>query len=471
MENRFCSARRDFLKSAAAGTAGLFVAGVSPRTAHGAQSGWSDGMAINDAIDNMRVVCCTDPDMTTDCSNFAFQSVNEHVHTDVVQENMDQMARVLAQRGDADEAWAAIFRKPDGKQWSEVRAAIKVNAINHQNSPRIAVVDKLCKVFIGLGVPAGNIHVYDGKPFPGENRATLQWGSSYGRSKLPAGVDVRDDLGGQTPVDYPHGKTYDTATWLADGTIDILVNLAVNKGHTSQRVVGYGTLTLKNLIGTIKFSCPTGYNDAPPYNIIDLAGMYKGEPCCGGDPPRQQLAIVDSLWANPKNHTTAPSARPNKIFMGTFGPAVDYQTIHGSWDEIGGNYADDVVDGNLTLFGYTPSDIGEVIPVPPASEGIVAARADAKASQRFVRVNITARQRIISATRLPLAQGETPFSARIIDAQGRLVCRLALSVDRSVCTVGWDGRDERGHSVTPGAYMLALATSRTTRLGMVRVMR
>ncbi len=424
-------------------------------------------MQINDAIDNLRVVCCHDEDMTSgNPTSFDFQPTNEFVNTDIVQANMDEMAKALADKGPASDAWAAILRKPSGKDWSDVRAAIKVNSINSRNCTRVAIVDKMCKVLMDLGVPAGSIHIYDGKPFGGNNQASAQFGTSWGRSQLPDGVDIRDDLGGKQSVSYPHGKTYETAKWLADGTIDILINIAVAKGHTSSFWVGHGTLTMKNNIGSIKFSCPGGYT-SPPYGVCDLAGMYKGDPICGGDPPRQQLAIVDALWANPSDHMAAPSHRPNRIVMGTFGGAVDYSTMHGLWNEMGGSYRDDVVDGMLTQFGIGTGEIGDLIDVTPASEAVAASYAGVGTPERIVTVRVDAMGHAVSYSKLSLAAGEKPFSARIIDMKGRLVRRIPVSSHIAGHLVRWDGRNELGKPSAPGTYAVVLKTDKTVRSGRI----
>ena len=62
--------------------------------------------------------------------------------------------------------------------------------------------------------------------------------------------------------------------------------------------------------------------------------------------------------------------------------------------------------------------------------------------------------------------------ARLIDLQGRLVRRLYQgSLPRGVKTLSWDGRDERGRVLDPGAYFLRLSSPfgiSTTRVVRVR---
>jgi len=69
------------------------------------------------------------------------------------------MAMQLAQKTTAADAWSTIFQKPASKTWANTRVAIKTNAIIKQaNHPRVAVIKKICDVFVDqFGVPAANI--------------------------------------------------------------------------------------------------------------------------------------------------------------------------------------------------------------------------------------------------------------------------------------------------------------------------
>ena len=74
---------------------------------------------------------------------------NELTVVDKIQANIDNMAMNLAQKGSAKEAWATIFQKPDSKEWSEVKVAIKVNCKTRsgipKNNPRLADINKYVK--------------------------------------------------------------------------------------------------------------------------------------------------------------------------------------------------------------------------------------------------------------------------------------------------------------------------------------
>ena len=57
-----------------------------------------------------------------------------------------------------------------------------------------------------------------------------------------------------------------------------------------------------------------------------LIGINQSEPILGGDPPRQQLCIVDSIWAAAGGPVSSITDAPLCLVMGTFGPIVDYLT-------------------------------------------------------------------------------------------------------------------------------------------------
>ena len=142
--------RRDFLKTAAAGAAGAVGLSALKFDKIFAQStgGWVSGMQVNPAIDNMRVICCHDTNMLTSTpTNTTFTSQNAAVNATLVASNMDQMAMQLAQKATATDAWSTIFRS--SKPWASTKVAIKTNAIIATgNHPRVAVIKKICDVFV-----------------------------------------------------------------------------------------------------------------------------------------------------------------------------------------------------------------------------------------------------------------------------------------------------------------------------------
>jgi len=133
---------------------------------------------------------------------------------------------------------------------------------------------------------------------------------------------------------------------IANGTIDILVNIANNKGHTE---MGGATLSMKNHFGT--FAPNHGASPAYIFNI------NKSDAILGGTPVRQQLCFIDSIIANKASNTGTPEVAPCYLIMGVFGPAVDYLTVKKVREAVMNcTHTETVINSYLTTFGYTTTD-------------------------------------------------------------------------------------------------------------------
>lgn len=344
--------RRTFLKLTAAG-----VAGVALSSARLARAAWPKAgtLEINPSISNMLVVACKDPAMVKSTpSTMSFSAQTAAMDSARVGADLDAMAMRLADTATADEAWKTIFRS--SKPWASTLVAIKVNVTEPKNIPRLAVVEKLCRVIAALGVPAGNIIVYDGGPeaFASNTSNYVPYFSTTDQSKIPGVISkINDALGGTTNAPLPDGTSAACTADIANGKVDILINIAINKGHI---YYGKASLCMKNHYGTF----------APNHDADYLFKISKSDAFVGGNPPRQQLCIVDSIFAN-KTYNAAPEAMPYYLVMGTFAPAVDYLTVKKIREEVL-KYSHDsaIVDSYLTTFGYTSQDPQWVL-VPPAS--------------------------------------------------------------------------------------------------------
>jgi hypothetical protein len=342
--------RRQFLKSTAAVTALAGIGLAAPRTE--SPKGWDLRRAVNPAIDNLRVVGAINPAMITkDPLSWEMDAQNAVIATAEADRTLDAMAVALAQKVDPKEAWAAIFQKPAAKNWNQVRAAIKVNC-NSKNNGRIAIISKVCRVLGDLGVPSGNIVIYDGR---GSARNKY---SPFVGAGLPAGVVVSDfnkALGGQTKIALPWGKSnkYACTRALADGSVDILINLANNKGCMAE--VGKTTLTLKNHAGTFD-PMPLHLGGGMDY----LLAFNRSDAIMGATIARQQLCIVDSLWGMVKGPFGVPEKRLDCIVMGTFSPAVDYLTAIKIREPLLGATHSSIARF-LTDFGYQHKDVGDLV--------------------------------------------------------------------------------------------------------------
>jgi len=354
--------RRDFLKITAAGAAGLALARADRAFAAWPATGT---LAVNSAIDNMRVVACVDTKMLkTALTNPTFASENAAVDSARVQANMDAMAMQLANQTTADAAWKAIFRS--SKAWNATKVAIKINTIEPKNQARIAVVQKFCQLFLGFGVLPANIIVYDGNTTYAKQMVTdySPYFSLTDTTKIQAVVSsFNDSLGGTINAAIPGGNPATAACTadIANGTIDILVNIANNKGHTE---MGGATLSMKNHFGT--FAPNHGASPAYIFNI------NKSDAILGGTPVRQQLCFIDSIIANKASNTGTPEVAPCYLIMGVFGPAVDYLTVKKVREAVMNcTHTETVITSYLTTFGYTTTDAVWV--VVPAAGGTVGA--------------------------------------------------------------------------------------------------
>ena len=328
--------RRDFLKTAAASAAGAMGLTALKFDKLLAQStgGWTSGMQINPAIDNKRVICCHDTKMlTANPQNNTFAAQNSAVDANVVATNLDQMAMYLANKTTATDAWSTIFRS--SKDWASTKVAIKTNAIIATgNHPRVAVIKKICDVFVDqFKVPAANIILYDANS--DASKCYTTYASLTDSSKIRATVSVKSQsLGGQAPVTITAAtKTMTGVADLVNGVIDILVNVAIIKRHSGPGTAyAYGScsLCMKNHLGTfINSGSDTGAGDASAtglHSIDAICNINKHPAVLGGNPVRQQLCIIDGLLANGNSAGGSFDTRVDRLIMGTFAPIVDYLT-------------------------------------------------------------------------------------------------------------------------------------------------
>lgn len=359
------SDRRSFLKASVLGTAGLSLGAAFNRRVRAA---WTEGTQINPAVPNDRVVCCHDNAMNPswsgqcndgqnlDCvgrghevnSNFprtmdhSFTEQNSLLDSARMQADLDAMARSLTKVEDPVQAWGTLFMKPAGTSWDQVRVAVKVDA-NGLVLPHIPIVDKVCRELHRLGVPYKNIVLFDGEAYTFDPDAgkvvssVVYYYGPYLGNGLPEDVVVSnyyDALGGTVMADIPAPMegAYPCAADIANGKVDILINLACSKPHGT--VFGGATLCLKNHVGgTFLRQFPDNPFHGYDWCLYMLA-VNKSNAVLGGSPARQQLCIVDAVWSA---HCCGPlgfgdvvggqDRQPNRLIMGTFAPLVDVVTI------------------------------------------------------------------------------------------------------------------------------------------------
>ena len=466
MKDKKCTSRRKFLKTTAAGTTGLMVSGIVKKSSAKGTL-WYPGKRLNREVLNERVVCCHDDKIVKQGSNFGstFSSQNSAIDTDRVHADLDEMAQKLTQIDNIAEAWKAIFQKPANKEWNEVKVAFKVNCINTEIMHHIAIIDKICQVLNGIdspGVPYSNMIVFDGcHNADGSSKYTPYVGNG-----LPSGVIVsnrNNALGGMTATSIPDTSTqYDCTTHISDGTIDILVNCAVNKGHGSS--YGTCTLTMKNHFGTFD----------PNHSLDYILRINKSDAIIGGTPTRQQLCIMDSICSAVNGPTSSITHMPHRLIMGIFGPAVDFLTVKKMREPImNASHNSSAINQFLSYFDYSSSEIDDLLNLSPdqnngkgwlefePGQTGIQNKKNISTQNQFVEFTIFENNFKSITKRIPLEKGESIKSISIVNVQGRLIRNLAFQSNKNA--IRWDARNQQGRIVNKGTYILKITGTKTEK--------
>ena len=370
-EQRFVRmSRRGFLKQSVAGAAVLGVAPhlMLPKSAVGALQ----GRCPHPNVSGLRVVAIHDPEMTREIVPVCPWNHQEKlVVARAVEENIDKMALALTGEKRMRDAWNAIFLKPPGKEWSDVIVAIKTNNIARQHT-RSPVIAKICRVLVEqMGIGGNHIFIYDGKHGDDLTDKTPFAG-------LPDGCRMAGTWGGiNTPVRIPSpwkggDDEADCLKHLATGKVDILVNIALCKGHADK--FGGFTMAMKNHFGTFDPKYGHRFHATDYLLAINRTPQILGEiSATSGEIlfPRQQLCMVDALWASEEGPGCDTSCQPNRLYMGTFAPVLDYQiATKFRKDTMGWDIDESVTERFLTEFGFSRGDLpngGKIIDAAAAS--------------------------------------------------------------------------------------------------------
>jgi hypothetical protein len=324
-----------------------------------ARASYAKKTVIHPNVNNLRVVGITDAAMTrAEEVGIDWVRQDQLVNQKPVWENIDRLACALTDLKNPEQAWQSIFIKPPRKPWSETVAAIKTNHIALQHT-RSAVISKICHVLTDVvGVKGSNIHIYDACHGSDLSEETPFKG-------LPEGTRIENRWGGsntKTLVPSPWGSGDDKSKCikpLVDGSVDILVNISMCKGHS--RTYGGFTMTMKNHFGT--FSPSPGHQDQP---LEYLLAINKTDEVLGPMDkqtgkvlyPRQQLCLVDALWASKPGPGGNPTHQPNFLAMGVMSPIVDYVlATRFRGEKMGWAPNMEALSHFLTEFGYTEADL------------------------------------------------------------------------------------------------------------------
>lgn len=363
--------RRRFLKATAAGA--LAVSALPTIIIPRRVEAYQPGARIHPNVSPLRVVGVRDPRMTMELNERASARAQRAlVAPQAVYENIDRMAMALAEEDSVADAWKRILLRPAGKSWADTVVAVKTNQIAEQRT-RPPVMGKVCRVLTDvLGVKGSNVHIYDachGGNITRENH--LQ--------DLPEGVHLADQWGSynavtRLPAPYFDGQRESTCLGhLVRDEVDILINVALCKGHGWE--FGKFTMSMKNHFGTFDPGPSHRKGGGADYLIAinktpEILGRMDPKT---GDVlyPRQQLCIVDALWASDPGPGGQPTSQPNALLMGVCGPVVDYVgAMRFRKDHMGWPVNEQLAQRFLTEFGFAAADLpndGQIIDALAAS--------------------------------------------------------------------------------------------------------
>ncbi len=357
--------RRQFIKKAMMGTAIAAFPKVIPSKSRAENIA---KVVVHPNIDNLRVVGITDTAMTKAHEPVSpWQIQDKLVDKEAVWKNIDKLACGLAETAISSDAWRSIFIRPPSKSWSDTTVAIKTNNISLQHT-RSAVMAKICHTLTDvLGVKPSNISIYDACHGRDMHKKTAFSG-------LPEGCRIENKWGGSSiltsiPAPWKNGRRESKCLkQLVNGSVDILINIAMCKGH-SNRFGGF-TMTMKNHFGTFDPG-PGHAKGSQDYLIaINRTPEILGEIEKLTNKvlfPRQQLCFVDALWASKSGPGGNPTHQPNFLAMGVLSPIVDYLVAtQFRGEKMGWQPNMEMTNRMLKDFGYDKRDLlfgGKIIEI------------------------------------------------------------------------------------------------------------
>jgi hypothetical protein len=333
---------------------------LKERQAARVRAAWARKTVVHPNVDNLRVVTITDPAMTrTGDPGISWDRQEELVNPKVVQENLDRLACGLAKTGKEEEAWKTVFVKPPRKSWSDTVVAVKTNHISRQHTHSAVMAGVSHAMTDILGVKPSNIHIYDACHGRSIDRDTPFKG-------LPEGTRIENTWGGSSTVTsvrrpWEEAGKARCIEHLVKGTVDILVDISMCKGHSSK--FGGFTMTMKNHFGTFdpRHGHQRGADDYllainQTREILGAMDEKTGKVLY----PRQQLCIVDALWSSRHGPSGNPGRQTNLLAIGVLSPVVDYQlATRFRGERMGWEYNPNMTRRMLTEFGYTEADLPE----------------------------------------------------------------------------------------------------------------
>jgi hypothetical protein len=480
MDKEKSRGRRDFLKTAAAGTAAVAlnpgmgkVFGASGTSGVSPLNKWPGKVVVNfnkDAVKDNKTIG------------------NDQIK--IIKKMVDDAILKLTGETTIGAAWKAIF---PASLAATSKIAIKVNTLNsglpapHWSSV-LAITDGLQQMDVGgAKFPAANIAIYE----MAGNLST----AGYSATNFP-NISIKTD----TAVDGGDGALNNRTYAQTLKNADFLINVFSPRGHSFPSAGSKFTLGFKSHYGT--YSDPTGLHtnyDSNFQKIVCTGVVFKKlvlSVCSGingmneGNGPFGNADIFTTYVKS--IDTTATTQCPSTIMMSTDPVSAEMQAIKLMRINKGGKYGKDDMppylkaSAGIDVTGITPTyNIGTideskmsicsivnetVVNCPtavnsPASFGFHASAVGISAHQ------IAGHGSVFIDFMLPDAHVGKEASIEIYNTRGSLVKTFSQKVLGVRNHLSWDEKDSRGSLVSKGIYVARLSLgeiSQSARFSIVR---
>ncbi len=472
MENNKRVGRRNFLKTAALGAAGLSI-GPTVTKVVGATTAASTKPGPGNKWPGRVVINFNKGAVSGSASSLA-------VVPAVLAKMIDDSIKKLTGEATVGAAWKAIF---PATLSATSKIAIKTNTLNasklapHWSSVK-AIIDGLKLMDIGgTPFPAANITIYE----MGGKLST----AGYTAANIP-GISIVTD----TAVDGGDGalsnKKY--AKTLKDAAF--LINVFSPRGHD---MVSYGsqfTLNFKSHYGT--YENPVGLHDQDK-NSVKWDKNIRDINCIGPVYNKLVLSVCSGMLgldegtagysaANPSNYNTyaqtmdktSTTQCPTTVIMSTDPVTAEMQAIKMMRINKGGKYTPTDMpkylqaSAGMDVSGLTPTyNIGTIkesemdIRIINGETSVRIPATRTMSGESRIAAHRIHGGNVFIEFRLPAGSVDKTATLEIVDARGSIVKQFQQKVLGTNNHLSWDMKDSRGSTVAHGAYFVRLACGLT----------
>jgi hypothetical protein len=465
MENKKGVGRRNFLKTAALGAAGMSI-GPAVHVATATTSGPTSPSTLNKWPG--RVVINFNKAAVTGTSTAV---------PAVIAKMVDDSIKKLTDETTVGAAWKAVFPSTLS---ATSKIAIKICTLNsgkpapHWSSVK-AITDALVQMDVGgAKFPAANITIYE--------MAGSMSAAGYNATNLPGITIVTDSAVDGTDGALSNRKYAKT---LKDAAF--LINVFSPRGHSFPPAGSKFTLGFKSHYGT--YENPMGMHGnpmgadipknareinciGPVYNKLVMSmcsgifGMNEGNGPTGN-------ADIFTTYAQTMDKTSTTQC-PTTIMLSTDPVSIEMQSIKMLRINKGGKYTPaDMPDylkasGGMDASGLTPTyNIGTIdeskmdIRIINAATAINIPAAKGFRQEAGLSAHPIHGSNVFIEFRLPAESVDKLATLEIVDARGSIVKQFQQKVLGTNNHLSWDLKNSRGSSVSHGAYFVRLACGNT----------